>query len=263
MGDLLLEMNRWQVVLVLCAFVLTAGLEQLFPLRGLKQGRWTRWAANLVLFALGIGLFAAASPLLLDFALRVQGLLPIPPLATMGLPAWALILVSFLLIDFIGYLGHLLAHMTPWLWRLHRTHHSDEIVDGSTTVRHHPLETLVLGAFQLTLFVLLGLPLLVVVAYAVIVGVWQFFHHIDVRLPEAIDRPLRWVLVTPGLHRMHHSVEMREGNSNFGVVFSIWDRLFGTYRLRPEQERIHMPVGVGGFPAGAGVLGPLVEPLRR
>ena len=263
MGDFFLEMNRWQFALALAAFVLVAGIEQLFPQRGLRERRWTRWAANLVLFGVGFGLVVLAAPALLAGATWLQQTLHFPALVSLGLPAWLLIVISLLVIDFVGYLSHLVAHLIPWLWRLHRTHHSDEVVDGSTSVRHHPLESLVMGGIQLAIFAVLGLPLLVVVAYGVVVTVWQYFHHIDARMPEAIDRPLRWILVTPGLHRMHHSVVMAEHNSNFGVVLSLWDRLFGTYRLRPFADRVHMPVGIGEFPAGRGVLGPLAEPLRR
>ena len=262
MAELLDQSSHWQLALAALAFAALAGAESLFPLSAERRPRARRWCANAALFLMGFGLVFLASPLIFKGAAWVQGALHFPPLAGLGLPAWLLVVVSFLLIDLLAYLSHALFHGAPWLWRLHRAHHSDPVVDASTGGRHHPVEVLANTALQLTIFAILGVPLLVVLAYGLIATLWQFVAHAEVRLPEPIDRALRLVVVTPGMHRVHHSVRMDEGNSNFGMVLSIWDRLFGTYRRRPAAELSAMALGVEGA-EGAPQLGALLaDPLR-
>lgn len=262
MAELLVQSSHWQLLLTALAFVALAGVEAVFPLGVERRPRGRRWFANGTLFLIGFGLVFMASPLILMGAAWVQGALRFPPLIGLGLPAWLLVLVSFLLIDLLAYLSHALFHGAPWLWRLHRAHHSDVVMDASTGVRHHPAEALVSAALQVTIFAILGVPLLVILAYGLIATLWQFVTHADVRLPEPVDRALRLVVVTPGMHRVHHSLRMDEGNSNFGMVLSVWDRLFGTYRRRPMDERAGMALGVEGD-AGAPKLAVLLaDPLR-
>lgn len=262
MAELLVQSSHWQLLLTALAFVALAGVETLFPLSAERRPRARRWFANVALFLIGFGVVLLALPLLLKGAAWVQGALHFPPLTGLGLPAWLLVVVSFLLIDLLAYLTHALFHGAPWLWRLHRAHHSDVVVDASTGVRHHPVEALASAALQLIVFAILGVPLLVVLAYGLITTLWQFVTHADVRLPEPIDRALRLVLVTPGMHRVHHSVRMDEGNSNFGMVLSVWDRLFGTYRRRPAAERAGMVLGVEGDDGAPNLAALLGDPLR-
>ncbi|MNS42631.1 Fatty acid hydroxylase superfamily protein [compost metagenome] len=262
MAELLVQSSHWQLPLTALAFVALAGVEALFPLSGDRGPRARRWFANGALFVMGFGLVFMASPLILEGAAWVQGALHFPPLTGLGLPAWLLVLISFLLIDLLAYLTHALFHGAPWLWRLHRAHHSDVVMDASTGVRHHPVEALVSAALQLMIFAILGVPLLVVLAYGLITTLWQFVTHAHVRLPEPIDRALRLVVVTPGMHRVHHSVRIDEGNSNFGMVLSIWDRLFGTYRRRPAAERAGMVLGVDGAEGAPKLAALLVDPLH-
>jgi sterol desaturase/sphingolipid hydroxylase (fatty acid hydroxylase superfamily) len=250
------------LLLTAMAFVALAGVESLFPLGAERRPRGRRWFANAALFLIGFGVVFAASPLILKGAVGLQAALHFPPLTELGLPAWLLVVVSFLLIDLLAYLSHALFHGAPWLWRLHRAHHSDVVVDASTGVRHHPVETLANAAFQLMVFAILGVPMLVILAYGLIATLWQFVTHAEVRLPEPIDRALRLVVVTPGMHRVHHSVRMDEGNSNFGMVLSIWDRLFGTYRRRPAEERAAMALGVAGSDEPASLARLLTDPMR-
>ena len=262
MAELLVQSSHWQLLLTALAFVALAGVETLFPLSGDRRSRGRRWFANFALFLIGFGVVFLASPWMFRGAAWVRDLLHFPPLTALGLPGWLLAVVAFLLIDLLAYLAHALFHGAPWLWRLHRAHHTDAVVDASTGVRHHPVESLVGAALQLTIFAILGVPFLVVMAYGLISTLWQFVTHADVRLPEPIDRALRLVIVTPGMHRVHHSVRMDEGNSNFGMVLSIWDRLFGTYRRRPAAERAGMALGVEGAESAPGLTALLVDPLR-
>lgn len=261
-SEALVSLSQWQLALTAMVFIVCLGAEQLWPQGGRRQNRLRRWGLNLCLFASGFVILLAVGPWIQRLAGAADRLIPFPPLVGMGLPTWLLVLVSFLLIDLIGYLMHASFHVVPPLWRLHRTHHSDRQVDASTGVRHHPLEALAIGVIQFVLLAILGVPLLVVIAYSLIALVWQFVTHLDVALPEPVDRVVRLVLVTPGMHRVHHSVRMDEGNSNFGMVLSIWDRLFGSYRRRPAPERPHMALGIEGDVGQASLVGVLADPLR-
>ncbi|WP_426038328.1 sterol desaturase family protein [Brevundimonas sp. DC300-4] len=263
LSDLIFDLNRWQLAVTAVVFVLCVGAEQLWPqVRG-RDAQRKRWIVNLLLFGVGFGALLLLAPWIQQLAVVVDRFIPFPPLVSMGLPVWLLILVSFLLIDVLAYLTHLTFHSVPLLWRLHRTHHSDPLMDASTGVRHHPLEAIVGGVAQFCILAILGVPLLVILGYGVVAGVWQFVTHMDVALPEPIDRVARLVIVTPGMHRVHHSVRMDEGNSNFGMILSIWDRLFGTYRRRAVIERCTMALGVGGFVPATDIVGSLREPFRR
>lgn len=261
LSETLISVNQWQLALAAAAFFTSVGAEQLFPLKGGRTARLRRWGLNLGLFAAGFGFLLLLGPWIRRLCEVADRAIPFPHLVEMGMPAWLLILVSVLLIDLLGYLLHMTSHAVPALWRLHRTHHSDVDVDASTGVRHHPLESLVLGVIQLVVLAVLGVPVLVLIAYGLVAVIWQFFTHLDAALPEPIDRALRIVLVTPGMHRIHHSVRMDEGNSNFGMVLSIWDRLFGTYRRRSAEDRLALEFGVEGAPVGAAAV--LSDPLRR
>lgn len=254
---------KWQWLATAAAFLLFAGLEALTPRRSAGPGRWKVWFANLSLYAAGAVLVVLIAPLMMQGAALLQGALGFPPLVGLGMPAWLLVIVSFLLIDLIAYLQHAGFHAVPALWRMHRVHHSDPLLDASTGVRHHPLESLIGAFLQLTLFAVLGLPILVVLAYGVATTVWQFFTHSNLSLPEPLDRLARGLVVTPGMHVVHHSVLVEEGNSNFGMVLSIWDRLFGTYRRRPAPERLTMDLGLQGRPEPQGLGALLVSPLRK
>ena len=245
------------------ALFLFAGLEGGFPLKRDGAQRRPRWLVNLVLYGLGFGAALLVSPSILGFAGWLQKSLNFPPLVGMGLPDWLLVLSTFLLVDLVAYLTHAAFHGHPLLWRIHSVHHADTFMDATTGVRHHPVEAVVTTALQLSLFAILGLPLLVLVAYGAVAGVWQFFSHSNLRLPEGLDRPVRLLLVTPGMHRVHHSVRMEEGNSNFGMVLSVWDRLFGTYRRRPWSERGEMALGLDDPKTKGGLMTMLILPFRR
>ncbi|MEQ1771513.1 MAG: sterol desaturase family protein [Devosia sp.] len=183
--------------------------------------------------------FAASAPLIKMFAP-----LQVFHLARLSWPAWAVFVVSFLLIDFLTYAFHRLSHAIPVLWRLHAIHHSDEHVTAVTGQLHHPLEVAVSFVFLLFLYIVLGVPVRVAIIYGLVVAAHNGFTHADIALPGWLDRALRWIVVTPDLHRTHHSVEMREGNSNFGEVFTIWDRLFGTYVDRPSVPEAQLRMGL-------------------
>lgn len=263
MAEFLMGFPKWQWLATAAAFLLFAGFEALRPRRSAGAGRWKVWIVNLSLYASGAVLVVLLAPLVMQGATWIQGVLGFPPLVGLGMPAWLLVVVSFLLIDLIAYLEHAGFHAVPALWRMHQVHHSDPELDASTGVRHHPLESLIGAFLQLALFAVLGLPILVILAYAAVMTVWQFFTHSNLSLPEPLDRLARVLVVTPGMHIVHHSVQADEGNSNFGMVLSIWDRLFGTYRRRPAPERLTMELGLLGRAERQAFGRLLLSPLRR
>src|SRR5918911_807481 len=137
-------------------------------------------------------------------------------------------------LDLVIYTQHVLFHAVPVLWRLHRMHHADLEFDVSTGVRFHPVEIVLSMLIKFIAVALIGAPALAVLIFEVLLNATSMFSHSNVHLPERIDRVLRWIVVTPDMHRVHHSTERRETDSNFGFNLSWWDRLFGTYRAQPE-----------------------------
>jgi sterol desaturase/sphingolipid hydroxylase (fatty acid hydroxylase superfamily) len=144
----------------------------------------------------------------------------------------------------MGYVFHMLMHKVPLFWRLHRVHHSDTHLDVSTTVRSHPVEVLVLFVAMIPLVIAFGFNPWALIVYETIDGIVGLLSHTNVRLPERLDRALRWLLVTPNMHCLHHSSFQPETDSNYGVVLSIWDRIFGTYSVAPRAGYDAMKFGL-------------------
>jgi sterol desaturase/sphingolipid hydroxylase (fatty acid hydroxylase superfamily) len=162
-------------------------------------------------------------------------------------PAWLAIVASVILLDLAIYLQHVLFHAVPVLWRLHRMHHADLDFDVTTGVRFHPIEILLSMGIKLGVVAALGTPAVAVLIFEVLLNATSMFNHGNVRLPERFDRVLRWVVVTPDMHRVHHSVIPRETNSNFGFNLPWWDRMFGTYRAAPAAGHEGMSIGIEQF----------------
>lgn len=238
-------------------------LQLRFALRG-DGGVDRRLLGNLGLMLIGSGLLRLAFPLL-AVALAVQvheaggGLL-----GAVQWPAWVEMLFAVLVFDVVIYWQHRLFHRIPWLWRLHRVHHSDLRFDVSTGVRFHPLEIALSMLLKLALVWLLGPDPLAVLIFELLLSLGSLYTHSDFALPAALDRRLRWLLVTPSMHRIHHSPERVETDSNYGFHLSIWDRLFASYRAMPQQPEGSMPIGLHEFrdPAEQSLLALLLQPLR-
>lgn len=159
-------------------------------------------------------------------------------------PFWLAVIASVVIMDFVIYLQHVMVHAVPALWRLHRMHHADLDFDVTTGARFHPLEIILSMLIKFATIMVLGPPVLAVVIFEVVLNATAMFNHGNVRLPGAIDRVLRWFVVTPDMHRVHHSVEDDEANSNFGFNLPWWDRLFGTYRDQPRAGHEGMTIGI-------------------
>jgi sterol desaturase/sphingolipid hydroxylase (fatty acid hydroxylase superfamily) len=212
-----------------------------------SAGRRIRWPANMGLLALDTLVVRVLFPTAaVGVALAVQvrgwGLL-----AQTALPAWVEIGATILLLDLAIYAQHTAFHRIPVLWRLHRTHHSDLELDLTTGVRFHPVEIVLSMLIKAAVITALGADPLGVLAFEVLLNATSMFNHANGRMPLALDGVLRWLVVTPEMHRVHHSVERRETDSNFGFNLPWWDRLFGTYRAQPEAGHERMVLGIPQF----------------
>jgi sterol desaturase/sphingolipid hydroxylase (fatty acid hydroxylase superfamily) len=217
------------------------------PRRPQAVRRWQRWPANLGIvvlnsFAVRLAFPVAAVGVALAAETQGWGLL-----RAAGLPAWASFVLALLLLDLVIYLQHALFHAIPALWRLHRMHHTDLEFDVTTGARFHPLEILLSMAIKLGVVAALGAPAVAVLVFEVVLNATSMFNHGNVRLPAELDRVLRWMVVTPDMHRVHHSIVPDETNSNFGFNLPWWDRLFGTYRAQPRAGHDAMTIGIEQF----------------
>ena len=172
--------------------------------------------------------------------------------------------IAFVLVDFFQYFSHRLHHKIPALWRFHRLHHTDKKVDALTTVLHHPFEVISSFLVNIICYVLFDIPVIIIIAHTFIAGLHGPFTHSTILLPEKIDRILNYFIITPNLHRVHHSLDMKEGNSNFGIVFPFWDRLFGTYCFVSNKALSAIKLGVSDdkSPQAVSLREFFVNPLR-
>ena len=163
------------------------------------------------------------------------------------LPYWVDVVLSVVALDFIIYLQHVMFHAIPVFWRIHRMHHADLDFDVTSGIRFHPLEILLSMLIKSAGVVVLGPPVLGVIIFEVALNATSMFNHSNVRMLRGVDRILRWFVVTPDMHRVHHSIEERETNSNFGFNLPWWDRLLGTYRNQPRMGHEGMTIGLEEF----------------
>lgn len=228
-------------------FALLALAEALAPRRPRQQPRSSRWTTNwgiTIANTLTLRLMALALPLLAvgaaaDAQSQGWGLFNL-----LGWPAWLEVLLSVLVLDLAIWAQHLVTHKVPFLWRLHRVHHADVDIDVTTAIRFHPLEIALSMLLKIGLVYLLGPSALAVILFEILLNGTAMFNHANWRLPMGLDRVLRLVLVTPDMHRVHHSVHRAEHDSNYGFALSIWDRLFGTYIAQPAKGHDAMEIGL-------------------
>lgn len=228
-------------------FVLLAAWELIGPRRRQPAGRAARWPGNLGIVVLDTILVRLVFPLTgVGLALLAEargwGLFNLA-----ALPNWMTIAASVVLLDLAIYLQHVLFHAVPALWRLHRMHHADLAFDVTTGLRFHPVEILLSMLIKLMVIAALGAPALSVLIFEVLLNATSMFSHGNIRIPARFDRVLRWLVVTPDMHRVHHSILPRETNSNFGFNLPWWDRLFGTYRPKPAAGHEAMTIGIEQF----------------
>jgi len=218
--------------------------ELISPRRKLSQPRVVRWGSNIAIVvlnsavirwlfpfvAIGVAVFAAE---------HGWGLLHYT-----DWPLWLEVIIAVMFLDFMIYLQHVMVHAVPLLWRIHRVHHADLDYDFTTGSRFHPFEIMLSLVIKFAVILVLGPPVLAVVLFEIILNVSSMFNHGNVRIASGIDKYLRWLIVTPDMHRVHHSSEADETNTNFGFFLPWWDRLLGTYRDQPRKTHEAMQIGL-------------------
>jgi sterol desaturase/sphingolipid hydroxylase (fatty acid hydroxylase superfamily) len=205
-----------------------------------------RWTSNLGIVVLNTLL------LRLVFPLAAAGMAAFAATNGWGLlnhfqvPVWLAVPIAVVAMDFVIWLQHVMVHAVPALWRLHRVHHADLDYDVTTGSRFHPIEIGLSMLIKFATITVLGPPVLAVVIFEVLLNATAMFNHGNIRLPGSLDRVLRWFVVTPDMHRVHHSIDDDESNSNFGFNLPWWDRLFGTYKDQPRAGHVAMTIGIRG-----------------
>jgi sterol desaturase/sphingolipid hydroxylase (fatty acid hydroxylase superfamily) len=228
-------------------FALMALWEIAAPRRRRQFARRERWPHNLGLLVLDVAVVRLLAPgVILAVAIAGErhgwGLLN-----ALSLPAWLAVALAVAFLDLAIYFQHVAFHAVPALWRLHRVHHTDLDFDVTTGVRFHPIEILISTGIKCAAVAAIGAPAAAVLAFELLLNASSMFNHGNVRLPESVDRGLRWLLVTPDMHRIHHSIVFNETSSNFGFALPWWDRLLGTYRAHPAAGHEAMVIGVDAF----------------
>ncbi|MEM6489058.1 MAG: sterol desaturase family protein [Pseudomonadota bacterium] len=225
-------------------FTAMALLEVFAPVRRLAASKVRRWGTNwsisvidsvMVKLLFGAAAVGAAA----DAAARGWGLMH-----ALDWPAWLEVLLVFVALDFAIWAQHVASHKLPILWRLHQVHHADPDIDVTTAIRFHPFEIALSMVLKIGLVYLLGAPVIAVILFEVVLNGAAMFNHANVAIPPRLERALRWVIVTPDMHRVHHSVDRVEHDTNYGFNLSIWDRLFGTYTHQPAAGHQGMRIGL-------------------
>jgi len=250
-----MELNEWilaneaglRLGFFIGVFALMAVWELLAPRRELTVSKTLRWTNNLGL------VFLNTLVLRLIFPAAAVGMAAFATELGWGLfnyyavPFSVEVVASVVAMDLVIYLQHVMVHAVPLLWRLHRVHHADPDFDVTTGARFHPLEILLSMLIKFATIAALGPPVIAVVVFEVLLNATSMFNHGNIRIPAGIDRFLRLIVVTPDMHRVHHSVEDDETNSNFGFSLPWWDRLFGTYRAQPRAGHDNMTIGIHDY----------------
>jgi len=229
------------------AFGAMAAWESLAPRRTLREPRVRRWRTNLGVALCNVLVLRVALPTTAIGMAEVAAAQGWGLFNSLGAGGWLAVALSIIALDLVLYLQHALFHAIPVLMRLHAVHHADPDFDATTGIRFHPFEILLSMLVKYAAIVALGAPALAVLSFELLLSLSSLFSHGNVRLPEAVDGWLRRTLVTPDMHRIHHSVIEAERNSNYGFCLSIWDRLFGTYTRAPQGGQGAMRIGLDAY----------------
>lgn len=228
-----------------------ASLEYLIPRRKLTASKLKRWSTNFLIVGIDTAFVRAMGALAIPLAAVATAIWAEG--AGWGLfngvdwPIWLEILLAVVVLDFAIWLQHVASHKVPAFWRLHQMHHADTDIDVSTAIRFHPFEIALSMIWKIICVLALGPAALAVVIFEVILNASAMFNHANINLPKPLDAVLRQVVVTPDMHRVHHSIERREHDSNYGFALSIWDRWFGTYTAEPKGGQTGMTIGLKDY----------------
>ena len=230
------------IFITLAAIELAAPRLERNEMRGALKSR--RWFTNLAMVVLSSVALRVVFPLAaVGTALWAQSM-DIGLFRLIGLPVWVAGIAAFIVLDFAVWLEHVVSHKWPLLWRIHRMHHADTGFDLTTALRFHPLEIVLSMFWKAAVIIALGAPPVAVLLFEIVLNGAAMFNHANIRLPKAVDAVLRLVIVTPDMHRIHHSTDPRETDSNYGFNFAIWDRLFTTYTQAPRRGDTGIEIGL-------------------
>jgi sterol desaturase/sphingolipid hydroxylase (fatty acid hydroxylase superfamily) len=246
--DFVVDEPAVRFAIFIAVFGIIASYEAVAPRRPRMISRRIRWPNNLaipLLNTLLVRMLLPATAVSMAMLAEERGWGLFHTVAP--LPAWLVVMTAVVLLDLAIYLQHVLFHAVPLLWRLHRMHHADLDVDVTTGARFHPIEIVLSMILKFGVIVALGAPPLAVLVFEVLLSAGSLFNHANLGLSSRTDRVLRWLVVTPDMHRIHHSVEPMETNSNFGFTLPWWDRLCGTYRAQPAAGHQGMVLGIAQF----------------
>lgn len=229
-------------------FLAMASLELVMPKRGLRTAKAKRWVTNLTIGGVNVFLIrlmaVSAVPLVAIGVATLGESWNFGLLRLVAFPYWLELVAALLVLDLAIYLQHWASHKVPILWRVHRVHHADRDIDVTTAVRFHPIEIGLSMLYKSALVLVLGIDALAVLLFEIILNGCAMFNHSNIALPGWMDRVVRLFIVTPDMHRVHHSIERRETDSNYGFNLAVWDRLFGTYTAEPSRGHMDMEIGL-------------------
>jgi len=228
-------------------FSLLVFWESIAPRRVLTQSKSIRWSGNLSITFLNSLLVRVVFPMTATGVALFSAKSRLGVFNNVTLPHWMAGLVALVALDLAIYTQHLLFHKIPLFWRLHRMHHTDLDIDVTTGARFHPVEIMLSIGIKMSVVVILGTPAWSILAFEVLLNATSMFNHSNILMDRNIDRILRTFLVTPDMHRVHHSVVTRETDSNFGFNLPWWDRLFGTYLAQPAAGHEAMTIGLANY----------------
>lgn len=232
----------------LSIFAAMALLEWLLPKRALRHRKLRRWMTNLSITAISTAMVRLLAHLTVPVAAVATALYceanGFGLFNMLAWPSWLEMALAVIVLDFALWLQHLISHKVPLLWRLHQMHHSDVDIDVTTAIRFHPVEIALSMIWKIVWVAAFGVSVIAVIAFEIILNGCAMFNHANLALPGWLDRVLRLLIVTPDMHRVHHSIDRREHDSNYGFNLSLWDRLFGTYQAEPRLGHQGMVIGL-------------------
>jgi len=245
----MIDALSFEDILRISAFTLIAVImvlwELLFPRRGPSKKR-VRWPGNLGIFLINTCMLALIPITAVGAAVfSIQNQFGL--FYWVELEFWPKVILCILILDLLIYWQHRIFHMIDPFWRIHRMHHTDTAFDFTTALRFHPIEIFISILVKAVAIILLGAPAFAVIAFEIILNGSAMFNHGNIKIPKVVDRGLRWIIVTPDMHRIHHSVDPNEHNMNYGFFLSVWDRIFGSYLNQPRQPQTTMPIGLEIF----------------
>ncbi len=229
------------------SLIIFSSLEAIFPRRKRNLPRRGRWLTHLSITAidsLAIRLLGPLTAIAVAIWASKEGL---GLFNVVDLPVWLEMTLAFILLDFAIYLQHVISHRVPLFWRFHKVHHTDRDLDATSAVRFHPIEIILSMLYKCGLVILMGPAAIAVLIFEIVLNASAIFNHSNLRIPLSIDRVLRAVIVTPDMHRVHHSVIQSETNSNYGFNLSIWDKVCRTYKEQPQQGHEGMTIGLSEY----------------